>query len=87
MGYRALGRNAMNRTPSLPTAGVELPDRRTVADFAYVAYFALLLLAPLALPPALAETSGLAYADALMRVLPVVGLGYVVGLAALLRPV
>ncbi len=76
----------MNRTPSLPSSGVELPDRRLVADYAYVAYFVLLLLAPLALPPVLATTGGLAYVDALLHVLPVVGLGYVAGLAALLRP-
>lgn len=77
---------AMNRTPSLPSTGVELPDRRLIVDYAYVAYFMVLLLAPVAIPPVLAETSGLAYVDALLRVLPVVALGYVGGLAALLRP-
>ena len=76
----------MNRTPPLPSTGVELPDRRIVVDYAYVAYFVALLLAPLVLPPVLAAANGTAYVDALLRVLPIVGLGYVAGLAVLLRP-
>lgn len=86
MVYTAHCPIAMNRTPPLPSTGVELPDRRLVVDYAYVAYFVLLLLAPLALPPILAATNGTAYVDALLRVIPVVALGYVAGLAALLRP-
>lgn len=75
----------MNRTPSLPATGVDLPDRRFLADCAYVAYFVVLLVTPLTLPQILAATSSLAYAEALLRVLPIVGLGYVAGLAGLLR--
>lgn len=75
----------MNHTPSLPSTGVELPDSEIVADGAFVAYFVLLVLAPLALPPVLADASGTTYAEALLGVLPIAGLGYVAGLAALLR--
>ena len=46
---------------------------------------ATLLLAPLALPPVLADAGSTTYAEALLGVLPVAGLGYVAGLAALLR--
>jgi len=76
----------MNRTPPLPSTGAELPDRRLVADYAYVAYFVSLLLAPVALPPVLAEASGTGYAEGLLQVLPVVATGYLLGLALLLRP-
>lgn len=75
----------MNRTRSLPSTRFELPDRQLVADGAYVAYFVLLLLAPLAFPPILADGGSLTYADALLGILPIAGLGYVAGLAALLR--
>ena len=75
----------MNHTPSLPATGIELPDSELVADGAYVAYFVLLVLSPLALPPVLAGAGGTTYAEALLGVLPVAGLGYVAGLAALLR--
>jgi len=75
----------MNHRPSLPSTGVELPDSDLVVDGAYAAYFALLVLAPLALPPLLADAGSRTYAEALLGVLPVAGVGYVAGLAALLR--
>lgn len=76
----------MNRTPSLPATDRELPDRSLLVDYAYVAYFVALTVAPLAVPPFAAEATTLAYDEVLLRVLPVVGLGYAAGLAALLRP-
>lgn len=76
----------MNRTPSLPVTAPELPERGLLVDYAYVAYFVLLLLAPAALPPLLVESVGMAYVPALLAVLQGVALGYVAGLALLLRP-
>ena len=76
----------MNRTPSLPAITPDLPDRRLLADYAYVAYFVALLLAPAALPPLLVSTAGMGYVPALVAVLQGVAVGYLAGVALLLRP-
>lgn len=81
------GPSAMPRTQVLPSPGVALPDRRLVVDYAYVTYFVLLLLAPLTVPPVIVEVASVAYVDAVFGVLPAVAVGYVAGLAVLLRPI
>lgn len=78
----------MTRTISISTGIESQPARRVLLEIAYVAYFIVLLLAPVAVPPVVAEmVSSVTYAEAMVQVSTAVAIGYFLGLAALLRPV
>ena len=61
------------------------PDRERLVAVGLVAYFVVLLLAPLAVPPVLAADSPVTYPRAVLQVVGVVLVAYLAGIAALLR--
>lgn len=76
----------MTSLPTPPIDANSLPDRRVFLDVAWVLYFGLLLVAPVLVPPFVAISTDIGYSTAIMQVVVVVGIGYLGGLATLIRP-